>query len=70
MAFVSEKCATTDERWGAVWRGVFPTAGVTPPNCAKAFAAPILTSGFRSCSEGLITKTAVLVAPPFSSPGR
>jgi hypothetical protein len=50
MALVSEKCATTDERWGdgAVWRGVFPTAGVTPPNCAKAFAAPILTSGFRS----------------------
>jgi hypothetical protein len=50
MALVSEKCATTDERWGdgAVWRGVFPTAGVTPPNCAKAFAAPILTNGFRS----------------------
>ena len=50
MALVSEKCATTDERWGdgAVWGGVFPTAGVTPPNCAKAFAAPILTNGFRS----------------------
>src|SRR6267154_813837 len=50
MALLSEKCATTDERWGdgAVWRGVFPTAGVTPANCAKAFAAPILTNGFRS----------------------